>query len=186
MRHKLRKDKALRVPKSTPAQISREIGAADAAEELGIQPETLRIYIRKGCPHRRGRSNTIFVNVAEVQAWAKEHGHTGVPGRPWHLHDSPDMEAARLRKENALAAKYELQTARERGELVPVEAVQRWLIQHHTTARNHLLGLPAKAIVLMQGRDAAEQQSILDELIRESLETISNMGGELEGGLVAS
>jgi len=166
-------------------QSNRRLNVLEAAGELSIHPETLREFIRDGCPAEK-RGKEWRVDAPEVAAWMKANGHTGVQGRPWGTESSPDLDAARLRKENALASKYELQTARERGRLIEVESVQQWIIRNHISARNHLLGLPAKAVVLMAGRNAGEQQSILETLIREALETIANMADDLGNGLEAA
>jgi len=151
---------------------------AEAAEVLSLHPETVREFIREGCPASK-QGNSFRVDAPEVAAWMKSTGHTGKQGRPSQS-DSPDLEAARLRKENALAAKYELQTARERGQLVEVEALQQWLIRNLTTTKNYMLGIPAKAVVLMVGRNTAEQHSILETLIREALETTANLADDLQ------
>jgi hypothetical protein len=114
-----------------------------------------------------------MLNSAEVAAWKRENGITGEPGRPSDATDSPDLEAARLRKENALAAKYELQVQRERGELVPVDEVKQWIGRHVTTAKNKLIGLGAGVTPLLEGRDAAERQSIIDARISEILNELA-------------
>ena len=80
------------------------------------------------------------------------------------------MERARLRKENALAAKYELQVQRERGELVPVEEVKRWIGQHVTAAKNKLIGFGAAVTPQLEGRDAAERHGIIDVRVIEILD----------------
>ena len=167
--------------KTKKIQHTRNLTVLEAAGELSLHPETLREYVREGCPATK-RGNSFYVSVPEVLVWMKANGRTGKQGvRPQD--ESPDLESVRIRKETALAEKYELQTARERGELVPVSQVQQWIIRNLQSARNHLLGLPAKAVVAMAGRDSAEQQSILEQLIRESLEVTANMATDLENGL---
>jgi phage terminase Nu1 subunit (DNA packaging protein) len=100
----------------------RTIGRDELAEILGVHPETIGRYDREGAPHTvRNRRNCY--NEAEYKAWCDVNGKTLVQGRPIEG-DSPDLEKARLRKENALAAKYEIQVARERGLLVPVDEVR--------------------------------------------------------------
>lgn len=165
-------------------QNRRKSSVLDAAGELGVDPETLRRYIREGAPHD-SRNGKHFVDVPEVMQWMQSNGRSGKQGiRPDD--ESPDLEAVRIRKETALAEKYELQTAKERGQLIPVEATQQWLIRNLTSARNYLLGIPAKAVVLMAGRNAAEQQSILETLIREALETTANLADDLGDGMEAA
>src|SRR5262245_42700962 len=107
----------------------------DAADELDISVELLRDYIIRGCPHiKGGTGKSNLVDPAAVVAWMKENNLTGNPGRPMEF--SPALQAARLRKENALAAKYELQLQIERGELTPTEDYKRWITEHIGGARN--------------------------------------------------
>jgi hypothetical protein len=86
---------------------------------------------------------------------------------------TPSLEAARLRKENALAEKYELQTARERGELVPIAQVRVMINEHFTRAKNRLIGLAASVSPLLMGREPAEQQEILESRIAEVLNELA-------------
>jgi hypothetical protein len=166
---------AKRAKKTTRAVRSkRDYSVQDCADEIGIDVELLRDYAIRGCPHDKaapGKPNRY--DPAEVVAWMQANNLTGKPGRPSHAEDSPDLEAARLRKENALAAKYEMQVARERKELIPVAEVQRWIADHVTTAKNRLIGLGAGIVPHLQGRDAAEQQTIIDERVNEILNELA-------------
>lgn len=153
-------------------QSARNLPVLDAAGELNVDPETLRRYIREGCPaDHDGKRN--LVNVPEVQKWMQETGHIGKQGRPWGTEDSPDLEAARLRKENALASKYELQTARERGELMPMSDVRSMGASAISAFRNALLGLPPKLAVMLEGRSAAERQDVIESELKHALDELS-------------
>lgn len=164
--------------KKTGKKSARTQTVEDIAAEHDVATETIRRWVRDGCPaDRPGKGKPTKMNSAEVEGWKRENGVTGKEGRPIEG-DSPDLEAAKLRKENALASKYELQVARERGQLVPIEDVKRWLSERVGTAKNHLIGLAAKLVPSLAGRDAAEQQAIIEEGIRESLQDLSS--GELQ------
>lgn len=153
-------------------KIERNLTRDELAAELDVHAETIGRYDREGAPHeRRGRANRY--NAPEFKAWMRTHGKTGKEGRPSATEDSPDLEAARLRKENALAAKYELQVQRERGELVPVEDVRQWIGQHVTTLRNRLNGLGAEVTPHLEGRDAAERQTIMEGRITDILSELA-------------
>lgn len=159
---------AKRKPKTSQRNLSRD----ELADEIDVHSETIGRYDREGAPHeRRGRAN--FYSAPEYRAWMAEHGKTGEQGRPSFAEDSPDMEAARLRKENALAAKYELQVQRERGELVPVEEVKRWVGEHVTRAKNRLIGLGSAIAPHLEGRDTAERQVIIETRVTEILNELA-------------
>jgi hypothetical protein len=142
-------------------KITRNVKRDELAEELDLHSETVGRYDRMGAPYeRRGRCN--YYNVAEYRGWMQAN-----------INDSPDLEKARLRKENALAAKYELQVQRERGELIPVTDVKQWVGQHVTTAKNKLIGLGASVTPLLEGRDAAERQTLIDARVTEILNELA-------------
>lgn len=143
----------------------------ECSEELGIIPETLRRYVTEGCPHkRRGRYNVY--DTAKVSVWMKQNGKTGKVGRPIE-NDTPDIEAARLRKENALASKYELQVAREKRELFNASDVKSWIYEHIGSIRTRLNGLGDELSPALDGRDTAERVEIINGRIRELLEELS-------------
>jgi hypothetical protein len=149
----------------------RDSSINDAADELELSEDTVRRDIRRGCPHSR-KGTKIVMNIPEYREWRAEQGLTGERGRPIEG-DSPDLERARLRKENALASKYELQVKREKGELVPVAEVQQWIGERNTTAKNKFIGLGASVTPLLEGRDAAERQGIIDARVIEILDELA-------------
>lgn len=93
-------------------------------------------------------------------------GLTGERGRP--TEDSPDLEAARLRKENALASKYELQVERERGLVVDRASYKTEWITRINAAKNKLIGMPAQLAPSLVGQDAGD----IEHLLRDRLEQI--------------
>lgn len=87
--------------------------------------------------------------------------------------DSTDIEAAKLRKENALADKHEIDNAQKRGELIRVDDVKAFIAQRVTGTKNRLIGLGAAITPHLEGRDASERQSIIDSRIEEILNELS-------------
>jgi hypothetical protein len=158
----------------------RDTSRDDLSTELDVHSETIGRYDREGAPfEKRGRAN--WYNVPEYRAWMTANGYTGEKGRPIEG-DSPDLEAARLRKENALAAKYELQVRRDKRELVPAIEVRQWIGQHVITFRNRLISLPASVTPHLEGRDAGERQTILEERITEVLNELARAVEGVGGG----
>src|ERR1044071_3955471 len=148
--------------RQTPPATVRDQTVDDISGAHAVDPETVRRWVRRGCPADvggRGRGHRL--NSAEVAGWMQENGITGEEGRPVEGGNSPDLEKARLRKENALAAKYELQVQRERGELVTVAEVKQFNTRMLTTFRNKLRGIPASVSPHLDGRDGAEREVIL-------------------------
>ena len=148
----------------------------EAAEILGCHRVTLQAKLTGAnpAPSTMTKSGRRRVDAAELAAWGKANGvEWGRVGRPPTVQESPGIEAARLRKENALASKYELQVARERAQLVPIEDVKREWIEKITTARNKFLTLGATVAPQVQGLPADEVQTILEQRIAEILGELS-------------
>lgn len=164
----------------------RELGISELAEELDLNEESIRRHLRRvpAPPYSKesGPKGRLRFNAAEYQAWMDSQGLTGERGRPSEHADSPDLEKARLRKENALAAKYELQVQRERGELVPIQDVKQWIGEHVGATRSKLIGFGAAVTPQLEGRDAAERQDILESRIRDILDELTAEAGRLCGG----
>jgi phage terminase Nu1 subunit (DNA packaging protein) len=148
----------------------------DVANELGVHGHTIRGWIKRPlnpCPHTRIQGRELRFDVAEVRAWMSANGVSGKQGRPPEP-SSQNLEAAKLRKENALADKYEIQVERERGVVVPFAEVKSRWVELVTTAKNRLLGVPATAAPQCVGRDASEIQAILESRITEALSELSS------------
>ncbi len=135
-----------------------------AAEELGCDEKTVRRHCNnkeKPAPHTRGKNRKLFVNAGELLIWGKENGINFRPGRPTEHADSPDLEKARLRKENALAAKYELQVAKERKELVSMGEVKDRFMEEIGRAKSRFNSFPADMSGACVGLDAGDIQTTL-------------------------
>jgi phage terminase Nu1 subunit (DNA packaging protein) len=152
-------------------KIDRSVRRDELADILDVHQESVGRYDRMGAPFElRGR--THYYNEAEYRAWMDANKITGDEGRP-HQADSPDLEKARLRKENALASKYELQVKRERAEVLPVDEVKQWIATHVGGARNKFMGLGARVTPLLEGRDGGERQGIIDDAVVEILNELA-------------
>lgn len=149
----------------------RELSANELADELDLHRQTIVEYDRRGAPREKAGRGYHY-NAGEYLAWMKANGVSGLQGRQIEG-DSPDLAAAKLRKENALAARYELQVAREKGELVPALEVKQWIGENVTTARNKLLGMGAQLTPLLEGREAAERQTLIEERVTEILNELA-------------
>lgn len=154
------------------AKPRRTLSKDECADELGISTDTLKRYANEGCPCTHARSGNLY-DVAEVMAWMQANGKTGKPGRPTENESSPGLEAAKLRKENALASKYELQVAREKRELLNATDVKRWVNEHVGSLRTRLMGLGDELTPAMEGRDSAERAELINGRVRDLLEELS-------------
>jgi phage terminase Nu1 subunit (DNA packaging protein) len=142
---------------------------------MDVRIQTVHDWAKRGCPHTPGRGRKpARYDLAEVAAWLKANNLTGQQGRPTDIPDSPGLEEARLRKENALASKYELQVAREKRDLVPADEVKTVFMEEVNRAKSRLNGLPADVAGACVGLDAGEIQTILQGRVDQILNDLAS------------
>ena len=137
--------------------------------------ETIRNQVLRGAPcDRPGKGNrpTLF-DLDAYEAWRKSQGLDGAIGRPKKA-GTVEMEEAKLRKELALAEKYELQTERERGKLINIDDHLRVVTKLATTAKNKLMGLSAAVAPRLVGLEGAEIEDALDKAVVGICEELSD------------
>jgi phage terminase Nu1 subunit (DNA packaging protein) len=153
---------------------ARKFSSQDVADALDVRIQTVHDWAKRGCPHTPGRGrNPARYDLAEVASWMKDNKLTGRQGRPAESEDSPDLEKARLRKENALASKYELQVARERRTLVPTDEIKELFMEVVSRAKSQMSGLPADVAGACVGLDAGDIQVLLESRVTQILNDLA-------------
>ena len=154
-------------------KVARVLTLTQCGEEFGVHPNTIKKWIDRGCPHDPAVGNKPHrLDAAEVAAWKRENGITGKVGRPSGA-GGDSLDAARCRKENAMADWHEIRVARERSNLLPADEVKTQWLTHISAAKSVLLGIPAAVAPQCVGLEAGEIQSILDAHVREALTRLS-------------
>ena len=143
--------------------------AGELAEAFAVSKSAVKYWTQEGCPVcREGRR--VYFDPAEVAAWRKSRGMDTQPGNGA---GSPDFDAARLRKENALADKYELQVARERGTLIVAETEYARHAENLAGIRDRMLMIPAALSARVAGVSAVEAEGMMDRAIRDALQELA-------------
>lgn len=155
--------------KRKPAEKKRGSTLQEAAYEIGIHRDSLGRYCRRKtnpCPYSKLKNGQLRLDVTEVMVWMRDQGLSGKIGRPGHSVYSPALLRAKLRKENALAAKYELQVAREQAGLMDAEAVRLEWADLGQMIRTGFGGLAAElvAIAIRQGVPEAAGPELQTEI----------------------
>ena len=150
-------------------QIVRDLTIMDLCGELDLCEETIRRHMRVGAPSEK-RGKQRFYNIDEYRTWMASQNLTGEAVRPRPAEgDSPDLDKANLRKANALAAKYELQVRREKRDLLSADEVKGFFTHAVSSLRSKLLNAGATVSPILEGRDGAERQQIIDEYINRAM-----------------
>lgn len=96
---------------------------------------------------------------------------------------TPDYEEARARKVTAEAEIAELELAKVKGELVVADDVIKAWSDTLMGMKAKIMAIPSKAAPIMAAEDTAGGcQKILEELVREALEELSNYDPKINAG----
>lgn len=150
----------------------------EIADLFDVDTSTVQGWVKNGCPcdksnsKGRGRRPVFAYNAGEVASWMKATNRSGKPGRPT-TEISEDLKAIKLRKELAMALKYEGENAVRDGKLIDAAMEQQRDIAKITTVRNKLCGLGASLAPQLEGLEGAERQSLIDDAITAILKELS-------------
>lgn len=156
-----------------PKASDRVSNVSECAEAIGINDETLRDYVQRGCPHDKGgvgKSNLF--DPTEVAAWMKANNLTGKPGRPVEA-GSDQLESVRVRKETAMAVNWEFRNSTLEGELVNKAEYRRHWIAEVQTIKNKCRGLAAAVAPACVGLDAGEIQGLIEDRMGQIFRELS-------------
>jgi hypothetical protein len=149
---------------------------ADSCRAFGMTAQGFAKSVRPLIPGedvRNGGKRGVMIRLrGAIDAYTKDRAEK-LATKTDALLASGDSEALEeYRRARAELAKLDL-SERQR-ELVPLAEVKKWIGEQVTGAKNRLLSIPARAAPLLTGRDAAESMQILDDLIREALQELSD------------
>jgi len=162
--------------KIAPKLVTREV----ALRELGVTYQTLWRYQKEGCPHVPMAGNQTFYDMDKVRAWMVANGYSGKVGRPEK--GSPEAELdetkrklleARLKKEEALAAKHNHQLAVAQGKVFAKDEIIEGQLKRIATVKAGLLALPGKLAQRLAHREALDIQRELHEEVLALLDSFS-------------
>jgi hypothetical protein len=120
---------------------------AEVGEIIDQNEKTVRRWVAEGCPHDRTEAGHILLDEAEVFAWCRANGKTFRRGRP-KAATAGNVDSAKLRKENALATKYEIAVSRELRQLIPAAEIDREWVNIAAVVRNGFQSLASQIVPL--------------------------------------
>lgn len=150
------------------------VNRAELANICGVSLPTIDDWVRRGCPivSRGGRGKAWEFNTADVQGWriADEVARA--------LGSAPTSEKdLKLRRMKALTELDELELAKARGEVAPLDEIRRVVVAAFAEVRASLLVVPARLAPQLIGEidERSIKAAILTE-IRLALEALANNG----------
>ncbi len=164
----------------------------EAAEIFGVTPRQIYNWINDAnCPSIfvEGVQTLVFPDVLQ---WFVSYQVSKKTRRQRNLDPTSETETvdeATLRKTRAEADLKELQIAREKREVLPVDMVERGLVRANKAIQTQILGLPAAlAPQLVSQPDRMAVFGILDRACRSvltNLATMQDLGTEDDPGETA-
>ncbi len=142
------------------------VNQADIAVIFGVQPRTVRSWVRCGLPEvqRGGSGRPSLYNTAEVARWREEQAALAATAA-----EPADIETARRRKLFAEAGLAEMELGMRRGELISIEHVGAVVESEYAVLRSLALSLPGEMASELAQRPKGEIEVLLSAKIAEIL-----------------
>ncbi|MGQ3671797.1 terminase small subunit [Xanthobacter sp. TB0136] len=147
------------------------VNQAQLAALFGVQPITIRAWVRKGCPEevKGGGGKRAAYNTAAVIRWREEQAALAATGDASAL-DEAELKKRKLAAEMGLA---ELELSVRRGEYVEIEQVGALVADEYATVRANFTAMPGDIAPDLEGCTAAEIQELMMAKVTEILHGLS-------------
>jgi len=163
----------------TKKRRGRDVGRKEAAEIFGVDQKTIDRWKERGCPvfgvTENGRG-TLY-NTAAMADWRVEVAREeATPSASLE-----DFETSRARKMAAEADMAEIERDRQRGDLVPLDAVMAATRHDYSVVRSRLTALPGSLAASIDPDRAVEIEPIIsdgvNDILRELRDDAERYGG---------
>ncbi|EGX8862846.1 TPA: hypothetical protein IGM85_004395 [Escherichia coli] len=145
---------------------------ADLAELTGLSSRRIRQLVESGRLTRAGRNR---YQLAEVFMALVEEMSGG--------DKASELTAERVRKLRAEATLAELELAKQRGEVAPIEEFQSVWANRFTIIRANMLQLPQRVVTMLIGETSERRfKQVMTEEIKQILTAAASSGTEADYG----
>lgn len=152
-----------------------KVKVADLAAAFGVTTHQVHLLAKEGTLIRAGRGEyPVLENVRKYCERLRKASYPkmGPAG-------DADYEKSRARLTAAKADSEEIKLAQLQGKVVEVEAVERVWNGMVSIAKTRILGVPSKIAPRLKGKkDPAEIQSIIENALHETLQSLSEYENE--------
>ena len=124
------------------------VSRAELAEFFGVSLTTIDHWVRSGAPFvtRGGPGRQWAFSTAEVAVWREDRIRADAAGAP--TRDANELRLRHLAAQTALA---ELELAKAKGEVAPVDQMQRAMASAFAEVRANIRNVPARAVLMLIG-----------------------------------
>lgn len=156
----------------------REVNREELAETFGVSLNTVSSWTRNGCPfEQRGRQGKPWrFNTRDVSEWLREQARTEATG------EGPlDETELKLRKLAAEASLNELELAKQRQLVAPIDEFERARAMENATLRTNVMNVPSRVVSQLIGETSeARFKDVLCAELIQALEAAAESDVELE------
>lgn len=139
---------------------------------FGVSPPTVDGWIRNGCPivQRGARGVAATFNTADVARWLRDRARD--EGAGTSQADEAELKRRKLAAETALS---ELELAKARGDVAPLDQVERMVSRAFAEVRAGMRNIPGRVVATLIGETNERQfKKVLLEEIDQALEALAN------------
>lgn len=161
----------------------REVNRSGLADVFGVSLPTVDNWRRAGCPvlANGGSGKSYSFDTAVVADWLRERAVRSATGEAAQTED--DLKLRKLEAETVMA---ELELAKARGEVAPVDQMERMIAHAFSEVRAGMRNIPGRVVSLLIGEsDQRQFKRVLLEEIDQVLTALANadlLDGYSEGG----
>lgn len=156
----------------------RKVNREELAEIFGVSLNTVTSWIRNGCPYEeKGRQGKPWkFNTRDVAEWNREQAQLEATG------DGPmDETELKLRKMAAEAALNELELAKQRKLVAPIDEFERARAMENATIRANIMNVPSRVVTQLIGETSEGRfKEVLSAELIQALESAADSDVELE------
>lgn len=154
------------------AQTGKIVSQTELAAILGVQPNTLKAWERKGMPTVRYSERTgqaAQYNTADVIRWREKERAAQALGDNREM----EVEEAKRRKLAAEASSAEIDLEVKRGALVPVDEVAAIVEAEYSTVRANLMAMGGEIAPELEHLSSVEIEAKINTKVAEILKALS-------------
>ncbi|EAM3588059.1 terminase small subunit [Salmonella enterica] len=161
----------------------REVNRSGLAEVFGVSLPTVDNWRRAGCPTLAigGSGKSYSFDTAAIADWLRERAVRSATGETAQTED--ELKLRKLEAETVMA---ELELAKARGEVAPVDQMGRMVAHAFSEVRAGMRNIPGRVVSLLIGEnDQRRFKRVLLEEIDQVLTALANadlLDGYSEGG----
>lgn len=159
-------------PTSGAVSKGKTVGKMELCEVFGVTMPTVNQWLSAGCPciSRGGRGVSAEFNTADVSKWLREKARDEGAGTA-----QADETELKRRKLAAETAKAELELAKAKALVAPLDQVERVVSRAFSEVRAGMRNIPSRLVATLIGEtDQRKFKRIMLEEIDQVLEALSN------------